>query len=166
MPQERPQYPFPESVLDARCFGAINKPNKAWTADAPEADQWQSVFYELFRGAGAGLYQARAQRLSAYGWSPQEFREACLASSWYEWLKTPEIQELSADRAEAWGALIREVATYHSVAAQMAHYKRLHLMDNLSRNGWTHTQIADHLGITNRRVKKLLKEFALIGDAL
>lgn len=165
MSQHRPQYPFPDRAVGSS-FGAINRPNKVWTADDPLADQWQSVFYELFRGAGAGLYQARAKRLSAYGWTPNEFREACLHFSWHDWLTTPDIQNLSPCRTEAWAALIREVLTYHNAINRMARYRRLHLMDNLSRNGWTHTQIGEHLGITKRQVKKLLKEFAKTGDAL
>lgn len=154
MSQERPKYPFPDPTpVGGSIAGTTATTHRS--ADLPDWEQWQSAFYDLFRGAGSALYTDRAKRLSAYGWTHRDLREACANPSWRPW---GDEQKVSAERAEAWAALVREVATYYRVGVEAAHYVRVQLMDLLFQDGWTHSQIGNHLGLTKQRVQKLLKE--------
>jgi len=167
MSQRRPKYPFPDAVLTVGQSTVNAQAKTRRSADSPEWEEWQSAFYKLFRGAGNALYSPSAERLSAYGWTPKDLLSACLEPGWMaEQMQSRVGHALSPDGAEAWAALLREVTSYHNIVVETAHYKRSQLMEVLSRNGWSHGEIGDHLGLTKQRVQKLLKEFARTGDAL
>lgn len=123
------------------------------------AEQWRTVFYTLFRGAGSALYQVRAKRLNAYGWSSQDLLDACVQPQWERWFVSLDVNGFADDMTEAWAALVQATVIFHDAAAASAAYRRLQLIHSLSQSGWTHSQSGDHLGLSKQRIQKLLKDF-------
>lgn len=160
MDTKRPKHPFPISAIDAGSLGAQSRDDDGWSqVHLSDAAQWRTVFYTLFSGAGSALYPARAKRLDAYGWSPQDLLDACMQSQRQGWFESRDAKSFAVDMTEAWAALVQETVVYHDAAAASAAFRRLQLIHNLSQAGWSHSQVGDHLGLSKQRIQKLLKDF-------
>lgn len=184
-PQDRPRYPFPlpqiptdtkkteiagkhEQALEGGGPGRLLKEfmetqaetiRDAWEAvDLKRPKPWIKVFYTLFDGVGELYYPQRAERLSAYGWTPKDLESACTTGHTRQHSSTPTQPNdpWPEDAAEAHAALWQEVTLYHSAAGARAARERTKASEHLVEAGWNQPQIGSLLGISKQRVHTVL----------
>ena len=148
----RPQYPwpFPEPITAPVAQDA----DTAWAeSELANKREWRATFEDLFNGAGALLYPARAERLAGYGHTPRDLRNACANPR-----NMTALTDQADDDLEANAALAHEAALFYSIGYGAARETELDSARRLHAAGWSHPQVAALLGVTRQRVSKLLKQ--------
>lgn len=163
----KPKFPIRQHEIE---FG-VGKDELWASAKIPAQDRkvWRDVF-ERFYGSsapGSATWPDRSERLHSYGWTPADLDRAIASQGRslplpmdrerpFEDALTREIA-MSEEQVESAAALAWEVMTFMDYARFTSTYARDRYLRELSRAGWSHSQLGALFGLTKQRVQQLLK---------